>query len=68
MVSYLYGLPVGGRSPIQVLVQETARALDVIRTAYSMASEVMKIIFSVLHVSFNSRHYTVVIKRQFFVH
>jgi len=31
----------------------------------SMASEVMKLIFDVLDVSFNSGHYTVIIKRQF---
>jgi len=31
-----------------------------------MASEVMKLIFAVLDVSFNSGHYTVIIKRQFF--
>jgi len=31
----------------------------------SMASEVMKLIFAALDVSFNSDHYTVVIKRQF---
>jgi len=31
----------------------------------SMANEVMKLIFAVLDVSFNSGHYTVTIKRQF---
>jgi len=31
----------------------------------SMASEVTKLIFAVLDVSFNSGHYTVIIKRQF---
>jgi len=30
-----------------------------------MATEVMKVIFAVLEVSFNSDHYTVIIKRQF---
>jgi len=30
----------------------------------SMASEVMKLIFAVLDVSFNSGHYKVIIKRQ----
>jgi len=30
-----------------------------------MASEVLKVIFAVLIVSFNSGHYTVIIKRQF---
>jgi len=30
-----------------------------------MAFEVMKLIFAVLDVSFNSGHYTVIIKRQF---
>jgi len=30
-----------------------------------MASEVMKVIFAVLDVSFNIGHYTVIIKRQF---
>jgi len=30
-----------------------------------MAIEVMKLIFAVLDVSFNSGHYTVIIKRQF---
>jgi len=30
-----------------------------------MASEVMKLIFAVLDVSYNSGHYTVIIKRQF---
>jgi len=30
----------------------------------SMASDVMKLIFAVLDVSFNSGHYTVIIKRQ----
>jgi len=30
-----------------------------------MPSEVMKLIFAVLDVSFNSGHYTVIIKRQF---
>jgi len=30
-----------------------------------MASEVMKLIFAVLDVSFNSGHYTVIIKRKF---
>jgi len=31
----------------------------------SMALEVMKLIFAVLDVSFNSGHYTMIIKRQF---
>jgi len=31
----------------------------------SMALEVMKLIFAVLDVPFNSGHYTVIIKRQF---
>jgi len=33
-----------------------------------MASEMMKLIFAVLDVSFNSGHYTDIIKRQIFVH
>jgi len=31
----------------------------------SMASEVVKLIFAVLYVSFNSGHYTVIMKWQF---
>jgi len=31
----------------------------------SMAIEVMKLMFAVLDVSFNSGHYTVIVKRQF---
>jgi len=31
----------------------------------SMASEVMKLFFAALDVSFNSGHYTVIIRRQF---
>jgi len=31
----------------------------------SIASEVMKLLFAVLDVSFNSGHYTVIIKRHF---
>jgi len=34
----------------------------------SMALEVIKVIFAVLDVSFNSGHYTVIIKTTVFVH
>jgi len=43
----------------------TSRAMDIIRTRYSVhGSEVMKLIFVVLDVSFNRDHYTIIIKRQ----
>jgi len=41
--------------------------MDIIRTVYYVygASKVIKLIFDVLDVPFNSGHYTVIVKRQF---